>query len=66
MEQQLERLRRKIVEQTCDLVNKAQIPPVVLATMLLDTAVALALQTGSAPAEIAISLHAHAALSIVT
>ncbi len=61
MEQKLEQLRVKLSHQAADLVNKAKIPPIVLATMLIDLAVALPLSMGVPAAEIAISLHAHAA-----
>ncbi len=60
MEERLEQLRKKLCEQTTDLVNKAGVPPLVLATMILDLAVALPISMGVPPADIALSLRAHA------
>ncbi|MCZ6551317.1 MAG: hypothetical protein O6926_07970 [candidate division NC10 bacterium] len=59
-QEQLDRLRKKLAQQTADLVNVAGLEPLVLATLLLDTALALTLQVGVPPAEIAASLRAHA------
>ncbi len=62
MEEKLEQLRRKLCEQTTDLVNKAGVPPLVLSTMILDLAVALPISMGVPPADIALSLRAHAVM----
>ncbi len=62
MEEKLEQLRRKLCEQTTDLVNKAGVPPIVLATMILDLAVALPISMGVPAPDIAVSLRAHAAM----
>lgn len=57
----LYQLRERWAAQVADLVNKAKLPPLIVATMLLDFAIALALSMRIPPASIAASLRAHAA-----
>ncbi len=60
-EPNLDHLKRKMAEQAADLVNKAKVPPLTLATMMLDLAVALPMSMGVSADAMAICLSAHAA-----